>query len=59
MFDFSNYSAKSKFFDSNKLLVGKLKDETVGIAIKEFLELKSKCIRFGQMIVVTIKKQKV
>ena len=47
MFDFSNYSAKSKFFDSNKLLVGKLKDETVGIAIKEFLELKSKCIRFG------------
>ena len=48
MFDFSNYSAKSKCFDdSNKLLVGKLKNETVGIAIKEFLELKSKCIRFG------------
>ena len=29
MFDFSNYSAKSKYYDdSNKLVVGKMKDET-------------------------------
>ena len=35
MFDFSNHSAKSKYYDgSNKLVVGKTKDETVGAAIK-------------------------
>ena len=26
MFDFSNYSAKSKYDNSNKLVVGKVKD---------------------------------
>ena len=37
MFDFSNYSTKSKYYDnSNKLVVGKMKDETVGVAIEEF-----------------------
>ena len=31
MFDFSNYSVKSKYCDeSNKLVVGKMKDETGG-----------------------------
>ena len=41
MFDFSNYSAKSKYYDeSKKLVVGKMKDETGGIAIKEFVGLK-------------------
>ena len=35
MFDFSNYSTKSTFYDdSNKLVVGKMKNETVGAAIK-------------------------
>ena len=35
MFDFSNYSIKSKYCDdSNKLVVGKSKDETVDVAIK-------------------------
>ena len=30
MFDFSNYSTKSKYYDnSNKLVVGNMKDETV------------------------------
>ena len=29
MFDFSSYSTKSKYYDhSNKLVVGKMKDET-------------------------------
>ena len=38
MFDFSNYSTKSKYFDnSSKLVVGKMKDETNGVVIKEFL----------------------
>ena len=43
MFDFSNYSTKSKYFDnSNKLVVGKMKDETAGVAIEEFVGLKQK-----------------
>ena len=43
MFDFSNYSTKSKYYDnSNKLVVGKMKDETAGVAIEEFVGLKSK-----------------
>ena len=33
MFNLSNYSAKSKYYDnSNKLVVGKMKDETAGVA---------------------------
>ena len=43
MFAFSNYSAKSKYYDdSNKLLVGKIKDETGGIDIERFVGLKPK-----------------
>ena len=42
-FGFSNYQAESKFYyDSNKLLFGKMKNETGGAAIKEFVGLKSK-----------------
>ena len=38
MFDFSNYSTKSKYYDnSSKLVVSKMKDETNGAVIKEFL----------------------
>ena len=38
MFDFSNYSTKSKYYDnSSKLVVSKMKDETNGVVIKEFL----------------------
>ena len=41
MFDFSNYSTKSKYYDnSNKLVVGSMKDETTGVAIEEFVRLK-------------------
>ena len=43
MFDFSNYSTKSKYYDdTNKLMVGKMKDETAGVAIKELVGLKPK-----------------
>ena len=39
MFDFSNYSTKSEYYDnSNKLVVGKMQDETVGV--EEFVALK-------------------
>ena len=35
MFDFSNYSTKSKHYDNlNKLVVGKMKNETAGVAIE-------------------------
>ena len=38
MFDFSNYSNKSKYYDNpSKLVVGKMKDETAGVAIEEFV----------------------
>ena len=38
MFDFCNYSTKLKFpDDSNKLVVGKMKDETA-VATKKLLE---------------------
>ena len=43
MFDFNNYSTKSKYYDnSNKLGVGKIKDETADVAIEEFVGLKPK-----------------
>ena len=41
--DFSNSSFKSKYYDNlNKLVVGKMKDETAGVAIEEFVWLKPK-----------------
>ena len=43
LFDFSNYSKDLKFYDdSNKKVVGKMKDEMGGIIIDEFIGLKSK-----------------
>ena len=43
MFDFSNYSTESKYYDnSNKLVVGKMKDETACVAIEELVGLKPK-----------------
>ena len=42
-FDFSNYSKNSKFFDeTNKKVIGKMKDEFGGVIIIEFVGLKSK-----------------
>ena len=43
MFDFSNYSKGSKFFnDANKKVIGKMKDEFGGVIIDEFIGFKSK-----------------
>ena len=43
LFDFSNYSKDSKFFnETNKKVIGKMKDEFGGVIIIEFVELKSK-----------------
>ena len=47
MFDFSNYSAKSKYYDdSRKLVVGKMKHDTGAVAIKELAGLKPKMYSF-------------
>ena len=57
MLDFINYMTKSKYYyDSNKLVVGKMKDETGGVAIEEFFGLKPKIYSF---LVDDIKKQRV
>ena len=47
MFDFSNYLTKSKYYNnSNKLVIGKMKDETRGAVVEEFVELKPKMYSF-------------
>ena len=47
MFDFSNYLAKLKYYnDSNKLVIGKMKDETGNIVIEEFVGMKQKMYSF-------------
>ena len=43
LFDFSNYSKDSKFFDNaNKKVIRKMKDEYGGVIIDQFIGLKSK-----------------
>ena len=43
LFDFSNYSKDSKFFDdTNKKFIGKMKGEYGGVIIDQLIELKSK-----------------
>ena len=47
MFDFSNYTTKSKYYDnSNKLAIWEMKDKTEGTAIKECVGLKPKMYSF-------------
>ena len=41
MFDFRNFLPKSKYYHhSSKLVVGEVKDEVSGVAVKEFVGLK-------------------
>ena len=43
LFDFSNYSKDSNFFnETNKKVIGKMKDEFGGVIVVEFVGLKSK-----------------
>ena len=43
LFDFSNYLKDSKFFDdTNKKVIGEMKDEYGGVIIDQFIGLKSK-----------------
>ena len=47
VFDFSNYSTKSEYYnDLNKLVVGKMKNETGGVTIEEFVGLQPKMYSF-------------
>ena len=47
MFDFSNHSTKSKYYDDlNILFIGKMRDETGGVVIEEFVGLKAKMYSF-------------
>ena len=46
LFDFSNYSKDSKFFDdTNKNVIGKMKDEYSGVIIDQFIGLKMHSIK--------------
>ena len=47
MFDISHYSTNSKYYDdSNKLIIGRMNDETGGVAIEKFVRLKPKIHSF-------------
>ena len=47
MFDFGNYSARSKYFDdSYRLIVNKIKYKTDGVPMEEFVESKLKMYLF-------------
>ena len=60
MFEFSNYSTKSKYYDDSKqLVVGKMKYKTTDVAIKRFFWIKATIIYFWQITMVSIKKQRV
>ena len=47
MFDFCKYSPKSEYYDdSNKLVIGKIKHKTSGVAVEECVRLKGKMYSF-------------
>ena len=53
LFDFSNYSKDSKFFDeTNKKVIGKMKDEFGGIIVDELVGLKSKMYSMKKKMMV-------
>ena len=59
MFDFSNYSKDSKFFDENtKKVTGKMKDEFGGAIVEELVVLKSKMYSMKKFMVINVKQQK-
>ena len=46
MFNFSNYSAKSKYDDSNKLVLGKMKMKQLVLWLKSLSDGSQRCISF-------------
>ena len=58
-FDFSDYNKNSGFYDrTNKKVIGKMKDETKGVPIVEFVKLSSKMYSYVQNNEITCKKAK-
>ena len=52
LFDFSNYSKDSRSYDdTNKKVIGKMKDEYGGVIIDQFIGLKSKMYSIKKMVV--------
>ena len=59
LFDFSNYSKDSQFFDeTKKKVIGKMKDEFGGVIVSEFVGLKSKMYSIKKLMVKNIIQQK-
>ena len=59
LFDFSNCSKDSKFFnENNKKVIGKVKDEFGGVMIIEFVGLKSKIYSIKKSMVKNMIQQK-
>ena len=59
MFDFGNYSKVSKFFnETNKKVIGEIKDEFGGVIVSEFVGLKSKIYSIKRLMVKNILQQK-
>ena len=57
--DFSNHSKDSKFFDeTNKKVIGKMKDEFGGVIVNEFVGLKSKIYSIKKLMVKNVIQQK-
>ena len=53
LFDFSNYSKDSKFFnETNKKVIGKMKDEFGGVIVNEFVGLKSKMCSMKKIVII-------
>ena len=59
LFDFSNYSKDSNFFDeANKKVIGKMNDELGGVIVIEFVGLKSKMYYKKELMVMNVNQQK-
>ena len=58
-FDFSNYLKGSKFFnETNKKVIGKMKDELGGVIVTEFVGLKSLMYSIKKLMVKNVMQQK-
>ena len=59
LFDFSNYSKDIKYFDeTNKKVIGKMKDEFGGVIVDKFVGLRSKMYSMKKNQVKNVIQQK-
>ena len=59
LFDFSNYTKDSKFFDeTNQKVIGKMKDELGEVTVADFIGSKSKIYSVKKMMVKNIIQEK-